>query len=100
METKHTPGPWHIVQIGKPKKDNGNCGKHEISCLAGAAIGHIDVWFSDNFPVKNAEEARANAKLIVAAPDMLEALLEVYAEMPDYALCFEKVKIAIAKATE
>jgi len=62
METKHTPGPWYVYQdlkdfnVSKDIKDMS----WDICQLAN--------W--------SAEENEANAHLIAAAPDLLEALIE------------------------
>lgn len=64
METKHTPGPW---RIGTP----GPNGCYTIGTVRGlmtAMIAH-----SRNEP-DQAIEAEANARLIAAAPCLLEAL--------------------------
>lgn len=67
MELKHTPGPWHVVP-----KTPGNIETHH-----GMPIG-------TTFPVNTHYEAylfgedveqKANARLMAAAPEMLEALL-------------------------
>jgi hypothetical protein len=61
--TKHTPGPWVAID-------------HEI--FADNQSRNIaDVWIS--FANIEDEEAKANARLIAAAPDLLEAL-EAFAE--------------------
>lgn len=54
METKHTPGPW--AKFGSV-----------IRSLAGSDRKVADVRIID-------AEGQANAKLIAAAPDLLEAL--------------------------
>ena len=65
MSTKHTQGNWEFSQWGWDNK--GIEGKsHTVSCN-GVDIALIDM--SNNY-----NEAEANAKLIAAAPDLLEAL--------------------------
>ena len=59
METKHTPGPWNDL------RHVSICGQDE----AGLQIGFL----STSSEVRRAE-GLANAKLIAAAPDLLEAL--------------------------
>jgi hypothetical protein len=54
----HTPGPWEIEQIGVATTINGN----------GGIVAEV---YSDT---GNQQEEDANARLIAAAPDMLEAL--------------------------
>jgi hypothetical protein len=61
METKHTPGPW-IVKTYTP---NHGCWNH---------------WIQSKHGPSNTDEAEANARLIAAAPELLEALKELVAE--------------------
>lgn len=65
---KHTEGPWSVWKVN----DNEwcicgpeECGRH--SHFASVRVGYM--WH---------EEEQANAKLIAAAPDMLEALQALY----------------------
>ena len=71
MELLSTPGPWEIIQYG-----------HAIICskILGITKGedfNIEVarFMVANTPDKR-EECKANAKLIAAAPEMLDALIE------------------------
>lgn len=60
MKAKHSPGPWHIKRwqpIGIESKD-----------------GYI---IADFISARHREEAVPNARLIAAAPDLLEVLKEV-----------------------
>ncbi len=63
MEAKHTPGPWEpeagVARGAWIQGSNGN--------WAALACGETD------------EEARANARLIAAAPDLYEALQQALA---------------------
>ena len=54
---KHTPGPWHNSVIGSTHGPDGD----PIMTAGNGAIGSF------------AEEGRANARLIAAAPDLLAA---------------------------
>jgi len=92
-QTKHTPGPWKYYnhephQVTGTLKGVGIAGPgHEI----GVAYG----WSKD--------EAIANAKLIAAAPEMLEALedfLILQGTGTDMGAFAERVKGLINKATE
>lgn len=61
-KTKHTPGPWEVVDY------------------------NIEVTKGTTYTVNNrggvgAHELRANARLIAAAPDMLEALKNIIHEL-------------------
>jgi hypothetical protein len=84
--TKHTPGPWSA--IGADVKTAGPASR--IICWAGI---QSDVAL---------DEVRANARLIAAAPDMLNALLDVleYWDDPDMSMSElkERVRDAVAKA--
>lgn len=70
-ETEHTPGPWKILAEG--------CDKPYIrirgSRLGGRfKIANVLTPVYEGMLSKEAEETRANAHLIAAAPDLLEAL--------------------------
>ena len=68
MNTKHTPAPWtkdlepYESKFGR-KRYTIQVYKKELHCLA--VVSSV-----------NKEEAEANAKLIAAAPELLEALTE------------------------
>lgn len=55
----HTPGPWFVVEVGL-KFDNTRCFSVRIHCDSQKPSGILEV--------------QANANLIAAAPDLLEAL--------------------------
>ena len=90
---KHTPGPWEWV---KDKSDWGGTWifSGDTPVLDYAGCGSHDTEISD-----------ANAHLISAAPDMLEALREVVSEYdnPDNGRylrwAVDDARAAIAKAT-
>jgi hypothetical protein len=60
----HTPGPWFV---GPSLEPDGNCLAAPVMGLD-AFVAHV--LFDD----EGDSEATANARLIAAAPDMLEAL--------------------------
>ena len=60
MTTQHTPGPWTVTNSGLSIKSSGHSIHDRIA----------DVYHSE----KSAEIDRANARLIAAAPELLEAL--------------------------
>lgn len=104
MNTKHTPGPWSIGVPGP----NGCPTIGTAQGLMTAMIAH-----SYNEP-SQAAQARANAKLIGAAPELLEALQELLDNSSIFHSAIEqnemlgmdfeewaiKTKAAIKKATE
>lgn len=98
--SKHTPGPWTL----QPCEAHSEDGRDIAEVRGGDRI-----IFSEE--VVDAE-CLANAKLIAAAPDLLDALTDtldsleyVRANHPDVSGCgvreerIEKAKAAIAKAT-
>ncbi len=101
MSAQHTPGPWSvedpmeselsIVEANKPT--------HEWKFIA--TIYLRQGKDPDEFPHAISE---ANARLIAAAPDLLEACELVIGSMPapdEFALEVKRrVKLAIAKAKE
>lgn len=108
--SKHTPGPW------KWNSDPDMGGFH---VYMGAAISkrsgyeshqHLEMDFSI-YPEDGEqwEEAKANTRLIAAAPELLEALVLLEREMVDsgnagsadygWKPAIEKTRAAIAKAT-
>ncbi|MDH4743138.1 hypothetical protein OMP43_03795 [Sphingomonas sp. CBMAI 2297] len=67
MSVEHTPGPWSTAN------DDGGNG------LLSVTMGHDKAWMHFNPSVSSfgydpTEEMRANARLIAAAPELLEAL--------------------------
>src|SRR5690625_1957633 len=67
MKSKHTPGPW---TFSGQKGPVGICIKAQVWDSEGY---NLSVMKSTEDP----EEATANARLVAAAPDMLEALNEM-----------------------
>ncbi len=102
MNAKHTPGPWNIGSSDLPvSRMSIHCKGHKDSCHSTVALmvsrGVIGISHDEEF---------ANARLIAAAPDLLEALKDCVAVM-DRELAGLKViqpelsaaRAAIAKAT-
>ena len=95
MKTKHTQGKWELSHGANTFPTIGSVELHQ----AIATVHKIE-------KVKGfCEEAEANAKLIAAAPELLEALIRVIEDrefdnnsIPQSTI--NKVKNAIKKATE
>ena len=79
---KGTPGPWTGKDVGIAKQDD-----------AGLQLGFIMT-----FDEKRRDECAANARLIAAAPELLEALQDLQARVCIY-VNTSKAKAVIAKAT-
>ena len=102
---KHTPGPW----VALPEE----CDKPYVR-IRGTQLGQRFKIANVLTPVyegvheREAEETRANAALIAAAPDLLEALRDLIGWVPGPAhwhtdacpKAVERAVAAIAKATE
>ena len=88
---KHTPGPWRAII----RKNGGGITNAFVDMQSG---GHIAI------PLNNPETAEANARLIAAAPELLEALQTWIAACDtgthtDINQAREQARAAIAKAT-
>jgi hypothetical protein len=104
VQFKGTPGPWSVGD-----DDEGADGVAYIEVYAGAygdasfrSIAHVQANFLDDKFQPICDGDFANARLIEAAPDMLEALQAASGLLADIypdGLVKEKVDAAIAKAT-
>ena len=94
MITTHTPGPWGIEQTGQT---------NWIGRMRSDGSGKIDeiVTSTDRFKLTPKATFRndANARLIAAAPELLEALKEVVAISDRKHDAWDRAKAAIAKAS-
>ena len=94
MKAKHTPGPWIL----------GDENNQHAEILIGDLVANIDR--QDRYGLHMAcsrEEMLANARLIISAPDLLEALescLDVFINQgwDDDLIAAKKARAAIAKA--
>lgn len=98
MKTNHTEGPWIINEDDKTG----------VFINTPSNSGAIVRVYTDN-PLVNKEQGLANAKLIIAAPDLLDALenlrflIRITPEINKekaFIECIEAAKKAIKKATE
>ncbi len=94
METKHTEGPWELLEV----RD----GSIMHLCPVGPdGVSLLTVVHNDDVPF-GAVFLEADARLIAAAPDMIEALREAshmfMGEYPGHPTT-QKILAAIAKAT-
>ena len=99
IEMTHTPGPWEIHRRKKFSFDidapNGDTQTGAVSWEALATVSG-----DEDAPATNQAKGEANARLIAAAPDMLEALLEIYSIPEGFSNDMREVADrAIAKAT-
>ena len=90
---KHTPGPWKFGDNSKHFKTNPFNVYVQGGGVHSASIANIP--FRRTIPES---EARANAKLIAAAPELLEALEAVIRGVPDTWEGVQKAREVIAKA--
>lgn len=100
MGIKHTPGPWEVTQIdclGNEIVEYGNVrpvNRHMFGHETSLPIADFYLW--------DMPEQRANARLIAAAPELLEALEELLAATQHLDQCHQatadKARAAIAKA--
>lgn len=71
MSTEHTPGPWKAL----PEECDRPYIRIRGTKLGGRyKVANVLTPVYEGVPSREAEETRANAKLIAAAPDLLEAL--------------------------
>jgi hypothetical protein len=81
--SKHTPGPW-VQRKGELKGSDGN-----NVCVWGLGLAHCS----------RDAVAEANARLIAAAPDLLEALKEIVQRNEiQHWFNLDQARAAIAKA--
>lgn len=69
----YTPGPWKLERFNKTNRNDGNDGWYVVS----AAGDHADIGEAHLHPQHpdDVHRCRANAALMAAAPELLEALL-------------------------
>lgn len=97
---KHTPGPW-IVDFYEPTlvKTEAWLSSREKPFIASAEVQNFKGWWGNE-----REEKKANARLIAAAPELLEELVNIVEAhrdgIPNYVEKYiDDYKALIAKAT-
>lgn len=98
MTNAHTPGPWYIDRTGE------HYGQRPYGIRAGErGLTRRNIVNWGGFAAPASPETEANARLIAAAPDLLEALTRLVEtarpDCPAGAVAFEAARAAIAKAT-
>jgi len=110
-ETRYTPGPWRYIREAISGMQDGYniMGNRSIPLIATAAIKPDGDELNGHEPAYKESEARANARLISAAPDLLAALKEAEKHLSN--ICpnrynggealstLSQARAAIAKAT-
>lgn len=94
----HTPGPWKIVPIIEGFRKPGEDGAKDMAILGADGMCPGIIWDGVIGDTQN-----ANARLIAAAPDLLSLLIEltdIEGPLPGNAAWAQKVKAAVAKATQ
>ncbi|MEB5935519.1 hypothetical protein MXL15_25360 [Pseudomonas mosselii] len=88
-ERKHTPGPWTDLP------------RTECIAICGQDKARLQLGFVNSANPDRVAEGEANARLIAAAPDLLEALESCieHGSMTGAEWVADKARAAIAKAT-
>lgn len=98
-EQEHTPGPWQVGCRLDARVFDAEAAN--ILLITGP---RWDVAYAAHLATDgNSAEQEANAKLIAAAPDLLallQELVDIEGPQPGHVTWANKVKAAIAKATE
>lgn len=109
---KHTPGPWHYIGDGFDSCAAADCGTDGYTVITRDSEGAFEGTICEIDYQNDDAEAEANARLIAAAPELLEALEGMFEDFisipemrdkPEYiakvvAERKEKARAAIAKA--
>lgn len=88
MEFKHTPAPWKVIDNGTFFDIKADCDYSSLADVCGSLCIH------DNNKHTEDGVAYANACLIAAAPELLEALIEIRKLVAHH----DKADLAISKA--
>jgi len=82
--SKHTPGPWESVET-KPIAGVTVARGWFVSPVKGRRSPVLDIAQVHLTASQDREEQEANARLIAAAPDLLESLQEMVADLLSHA---------------
>lgn len=95
----HTPGPWAIKGPSTASVDNGPT-RHPGGDYGIIAAGQVIAEAFHQTDISVYQHALANARLIAAAPELLEACqLALLNIEPEMLWAIEKLNVAIAKST-
>jgi hypothetical protein len=95
----HTPGPWGLSSKQAPtskRKYMEHGEKITLLSHSGITFGIAKITGPSNFDMQ--EEFRSNARLIAAAPDLLEACKELRKEVHEYRLLDIKKRFSLCTA--
>jgi hypothetical protein len=93
MTAKHTPAPWAVLDYDDEISIVGNAGTRSVPVA--------DVMFDEIMTfAPMIEEAKANAHLMAAAPELLEALIAMREDEIIRAVCKLPLWVKMAKAIE
>ena len=96
---KHTPGPWAVL----PEEADKAYIRIRGTRLGGKyKVANVPLPSHDTAPDWDVEESRSNARLIAAAPELLEALREarhVLSDLPSTAITGTRTRAAWERAT-
>ncbi len=106
-----TPGPWKFKPclLGHPNNRLNPIVTSECGSVARLFHSGSTIAGMTSLAPSTLDEAEANARLIAAAPELLEACLDVESKLVDYEAerinwrpddFLQRVRAAIAKATE
>lgn len=97
--SKHTPGPWRVVNAGPHWNNTAIPNYRVVRTPAPSGPNGYDVaWSADGELVVEHVYEEADAHLIAAAPELLEALKGVVRVADRATVEFDAARVAIAKA--
>lgn len=74
--SQHTPGPWSVIGSG--------AGQTQVCGRRNGQICEIASYLYDETNEPELDELEANARLIAAAPELLEALKELQSQIQQH----------------